>query len=49
MDETSVLTPPKLTLDGDVWTLFTALEEAAVVMFGTNITLCAVISDREWE
>lgn len=49
MDETSVLTPPELTLDGDVWTLFTALEEEVEVMFGINMSLCAVISDREWE
>lgn len=49
MDETNVLTPPELTLDGDVWTLFTALEEEAEAMFGINITLHAVVSDREWQ
>lgn len=43
----SVLTPPELTLDGDTWTLFTALDEAAEVIFGNEVSLCAVISDRE--
>ena len=44
-----VLTPPKLTLEGDVWPLFTALEEAADVIFGVKISLRAVMSasDRE--
>jgi hypothetical protein len=42
----SVLTPREPTLDGDVWTLLTALEEAADVMFGNNISLRAVMSDR---
>jgi len=43
----SVLTPPELTLDGDTWTLFTALEEAAEVMFDNGVSLCATVSDRE--
>ena len=45
----SVLTPPEPTLDGDVWTLLTALEEAADDMFGNNKSLRAVVSDGEWE